>query len=218
MSAGRIPLIGIVGGIGSGKTALAKALSDQFVCCVLDADAAGHRALARSDVKNELRTCFGNDVFDANGNVIRSEIAKQVFGNKPDQQAARRKLEQIVHPHIRRELLQQLEQLRAAKKCDLILLDAAILLEAGWSELCDAVVYVDAPKTQRLQRIKVRGWSEQDMAVREASQMPLEEKRRRADLIVDNSGSLDVAAEQLGQWIADRFQLVPETSATRVSP
>jgi dephospho-CoA kinase len=205
MSPLRIPVIGIVGGIGSGKTALAEAISRQIRCCRLDADRAGHRALTRPDVMREIRREFGENVFDSQGNIVRSALAEQVFGQMPEQIAARRGLEQIVHPHIRQDLEGQLEEHQLAQDCDLIILDAALLLEAGWSNLCDAILYVDTPAHERLNRVRARGWSETDLIRREASQMSLEEKKRCSSVVVANSTDLERAAQFATEWLTTKF-------------
>ena len=71
-----------------------------------------------------------------------------------------------------------------------IVLDAAVLLEAGWDDLCDRIVFVDAPRAERLRRVEAaRGWSERALEARERSQWPVDEKRRRADWIIDNDGA-----------------------------
>jgi dephospho-CoA kinase len=213
MSAKRIPVIGIVGGIGSGKSALANALNQHLHTYRLDADAAGHRALELSAVKTEIRRDFGPDVFDAQGQVIRGELARRVFGSEPAQRAAKAQLEQITHPVIRQELQNELQQLRAAGACDVILLDAALLLEAGWSDECDAVLFVDVPREQRLQRVQARGWTEAELDRREASQLPLDEKRRRSDVCIDNSAELAAAAGAAAAWISRKFSLIPDRAS-----
>lgn len=209
MSAERIPVIGIIGGIGSGKSTLADALGRHFRCGRLDADTAGHRALLRSDVAAALKSVFGDEIFDSQGKVIRSRLAERVFGADEKHQAARKKLESIVHPHIRKDIVEQLEQHQSRKDCDMILLDAALLIEAGWSNDCDALIFVDAPVELRRQRVGERGWSADDLARREASQLGIEEKRRRADLIVDQSQKVETVAAFAADWIRKRFHLNP---------
>lgn len=218
MSAARIPVIGIVGGIGSGKTALAGALNRHFRCCHLDADAAGHRALESQEVLAELRNAFGNDVFDPQGRALRAVIADRVFGREPEQLQARRRLEQIVHPYIRRDIEHQLQACRSESNYDLILLDAALLLEAGWSQLCDAVIFLDVPQEVRLQRVLARGWNQTDLERREQSQMSLAEKKARADLIVDNSQNLEQTAAAVAKWIRKTFELKSRSTCSVATP
>jgi len=210
MSAERIPVIGIVGGIGSGKSALANALSQYYQCGRLDADRVGHQILEQSEVETALRSAFGDQIFDSQGKVLRSELARLVFGEGPEHKLARKKLETIVHPRIRRVIVDQLEQHQSQLDCDIILLDAALLIEAGWSNDCDAVIYVEAPLELRRQRVAERGWSAAELERRESTQLSLPEKQERADLIIDNSRDIETVGATVARWIADRFHLHPQ--------
>jgi dephospho-CoA kinase len=87
----------------------------------------------------------------------------------------------------------------------LILLDAALLLEAGWKDHCDAVIFLDVPYAERLRRVQSRGWSEAELQRREASQWPLDQKRESSDLVLPQAGSLQAAAQNLAEWLQQRF-------------
>lgn len=202
MNERHIHVVGFIGGVGSGKSALARWIGGKLNAAVISADEAGHRALEQSEVRERIREQFGPDVFDDAGAVVRSRLAGLVFGSGEPQQAARRQLEQIVHPVIRRDLEQQIT--RAGQTCDLILLDAAVMLESGWRDACNAVVYVDVPLEIRRQRVQqTRRWSAEDLASREASQLPLEVKQAAADVIIDNSDTLERAGQQFLDWYQD---------------
>jgi dephospho-CoA kinase len=85
----------------------------------------------------------------------------------------------------------------------LVVLDAAIMMEAGWDRLCDRLVFVEAPREERLRRVAPqRGWSAEELALREAAQLPLTEKRCRADHVLDNSASLDDLERQVDDLLA----------------
>jgi dephospho-CoA kinase len=199
MSAPRASVIGIVGGVGSGKSALAKWVNENLSAAVLDADAAGHRALEKPEVEARIREQFGPDVFDATGRIIRSRLAELVFGPDEPQQAARRRLEQIVHPVIRLDLEQQLRT--ASESHELVILDAAVALESGWGDVCDAIVFVEVPEDVRRERVgRTRNWSADELAERESSQMSLRDKRAAAEVIIDNSGLLEDAGRQFENW------------------
>lgn len=209
-----IPILGLVGGIGSGKSALADWLAQRLRVVVLDADASGHAALRQPEVQFAIRRDFGDDVFNPTGDVERSRLAQRVFGDTPALQTARQQLEAIVHPVIRRDLEQQIAELRERQACDVIVLDAAVMLESGWSELCDAIAFVDVPRSERLARVlATRGWPESELNRREASQWPLDRKRAAADIVIDNSSDLESAGLVLAKFLRSRF---PQLNAESV--
>lgn len=212
MSPARIPVIGIVGGIGSGKSTIAQGLAREFHGERLDADGAGHLALTQPEIKDQLRNIFGSGIFLPDGNIARDRLARLVFGSTTEQQTARRQLEQIVHPFIRSHLRQQLESQRQRADCGVIILDAALLLEAGWAELCDAVIYLDVPREQRLARVQSRGWTEEQLTPRENSQLSIDEKRQRADFVANNAGDPAVTVANISRWLQETFSLTPHSA------
>jgi len=200
-----LPVIGLVGGVGAGKSAVARSLQALLSAEILDADEAGHRALQDESVRTRLVTRFGREILSPAGEIDRKRLARLVFGETPQQQTNRRDLENIVHPWIRTDLLARLEAIREKGVADVVLLDAPILLESGWNSLCDAVAYIDTPWNVRLKRVESRGWSAEELQKREASQMPLDEKRRRSDVVLDNSGDVAMASRQLAAFLRDRL-------------
>ncbi|MDQ3329990.1 MAG: dephospho-CoA kinase [Planctomycetota bacterium] len=188
--------MGLVGGIGSGKSTIARRASERFGFALIDGDAAGHRALTMNDVRNQLKERFGDGIFSTDGSVERSALARRVFGASAEHAAAKADLERITHPVIRQEFREKIAS-ATASGAPAVLLDAAVLFEAGWQEFCDGVVYVDAPDEVRHSRIAERGWTAADWRRREASQMSLDEKRRRANMVISNAASLDEAVDAL---------------------
>ncbi len=200
------PVIGLVGGIGAGKSSVAEGLRQHFSVLVLDADRSGHRALQDPVIREQLVSLFGTDILSADREIDRKSLARLVFGDSPGHRARRKQLEGIVQPRIRQDLLAQLDEAAARGGIDVVLLDAPVLLESGWETLCDAIAYIDTPREQRVERVRGRGWSAEELDRREASQMPLEEKRRRSDVVLDNSGEPAVAVEQLREFVKTRFR------------
>ena len=191
-------MIGLVGGVGCGKSHLARLLHEKYPIEIIDGDIAGHQALTEPAVKNSLREAFGKEVFTAEGEVNRRAVGRLVFGSEPLQQSARKKLEQIVHPRISEILTRQIALARSRPDVEAVILDAAIMLEAGWRHICDCLVFIDTPLEKRIERVtKSRGWSRDELKSREESQFPLERKRKEADYVVDNSGDVPVALSQL---------------------
>ncbi|MDF1746905.1 MAG: dephospho-CoA kinase, partial [Gimesia sp.] len=172
-----IPTIALIGGIGSGKSAVANKVKSLRPVKVIDADQIGHDVLEFPEVQQKIREHFGNAVFNEQGKIERSQLAKIVFGESKKHQDSLKRLEELVHPEIHRKLEQEILSARATKKVDAILIDAAIILEAGWKDLCDLIVFIECPFEQRLKRvIQNRGWSSAELEKREKQQYPLSEK------------------------------------------
>ena len=190
---GTTPVIGLTGGVASGKSTVAGLLAERD-CAAIDADAVGHEVLDLPEVQQKLVHRFGPGVVVDHGpgsptgaRVDRRALAAIVF---PDQDA-RRDLEAIVHPLMRARFLTSIDRALQTGRGPVIL-DAAILLEAGWQDLCDIVVFVDSPRSERLRRAaNHRGWSEDVFDARERAQWPCEEKRRHADYVINNDDSPD---------------------------
>lgn len=188
------PVIGLVGGIGSGKSFIAQAMKQKFHLEVVEGDAAGHEVLEEPQVKFEIREQFGDAVFKPDGSVDRRQMGRRVFGAAPEQQQARAALEAIVHPRIKQLLRTRIAEAQARPGVPAVILDAALLLEANWRDLCDTVLFLDTPFEARLDRVsRGRGWDVQELRSREASQWPLERKRKEADDVIDNGHGADVA-------------------------
>jgi dephospho-CoA kinase len=187
-----------VGGVGSGKSTLAAWVADHRRLVVIDSDGIGHEALKQTHVKQQLRDRFGGSIFDEEGAVKRSELGRLVFGPSAEHQRAQRDLEHFVHPEIRKELVRRIARAQGEGSMEAVLLDAAVLLEAGWNTLCDTIVFVDTPHERRLERVIAnRGWTEEVFRARESSQWPLEKKRSASDHIVINSGTVAQAGGRL---------------------
>ncbi|MEO1999598.1 MAG: dephospho-CoA kinase [Planctomycetaceae bacterium] len=199
-----IPVIGIVGGIGSGKSAIANGLAKSHPITVIDADLIGHRVLEQRPVKHKLRDQFGTDIFDGEDHIIRSKLADIVFGPTAEHTAARDVLQGVVHPVIQQTIEQRIADIRHQAQHQAVLLDAAILLETGWRSACDHVVFVDVPQDLRQLRVSEnRNWDARKWSHRESMQWPLDKKRDLADFILDNSGHLNEAVAGLAK-IVDR--------------
>jgi dephospho-CoA kinase len=197
-------VLGIAGGVASGKSAVSQAFARRGAA-VLDADQVGHEVLTEPEVIAAFRQRWGDAVVGSDGRVIRREVASRVFGGSEQAAREREFLNSVTHPRIRQRLNHQLEALRYQGTA-LAVIDAALLHETGWDQLCDAVLFVDTPQAVRRQRALSRGWSAEQFAAREASQWPVEAKRARSTWVVDNFGSLAELEPQLDRVMAQIAQ------------
>lgn len=180
--------IGLVGGIASGKSRVAEELV-RLGAGVLDADRVGHEVLANDpEVRQAIESRWGKSVFRADGSVDRKAIAARVFGQTASAIAEREFLESLLHPRIRLRLEMEAARMAESGK-PAVVLDAPLLLEAGWKPMCDVVLFVDASRATRLERARDRGWTEAQFDQREAAQWPIDRKRAAADYVIQNNGT-----------------------------
>jgi dephospho-CoA kinase len=187
-----MPAIGITGGISSGKSTFVECLRELLPAATFfDADQAAHELLNRPEVHGQIRREFGGQVFSSAGDLNRSKLRAIVFADATKKRA----LERILHPRIRRQWRAKAKEHRNSPK--FFIADIPLLYETGGESLCDRVVVVACSHKLQLARLRKR------MSVRNAeakqmidSQMPLEEKMRRADHVVWNNGDRTSLMEQ----------------------
>lgn len=185
-------IIGLAGGVGSGKSTVARAF-ERLGCVVSDSDRDTDAVLARQPTRDQLRAWWGPDVISPDGSVNRSAVARIVF-NDPEQ---RRRLEGLIHPQVRAARDDRIAE-AARSGAPAVIIDAPLLFEAGLDADCDAVVYVDAPREVRLDRVqRTRGWDAAELDRREKAQLPLERKRSGSDYVVINTGGADQIDQQV---------------------
>jgi dephospho-CoA kinase len=188
--------IGLTGGIGSGKTLVARLFKD-FGAAIVDADAIAREVVAPGGPAYEaVVSAFGPTVVRADGTLDRKALGNRVFADA----AARRRLNALTHPHIRRCMAEEASRLGSAPGVEVIVLDIPLLLETtdGRDLGLDGIVVVDADDDVRVGRLVARdGFSEAEARRRLAVQMPLREKVARADWVIDNNGSPEHTREQV---------------------
>lgn len=184
--------LGVTGGIGSGKTTVCRML-EELGARVFYADAEAKRLMQEDpEVRAEIQAAFGPESYDAEGNLNRTYLAEKVFGS--DEDVAR--INAIVHPRVF-EAFQKARQKARREGVALLVHEAALIFEAGAEKHLDAVAVVDAPEAIRIRRVTARDdVPPEAVRARMGHQLPPEELRRRADYVIDNSGSKeDLRAE-----------------------
>jgi dephospho-CoA kinase len=195
-------VVGILGGIGSGKSLVAEQLR-QMGAEVFSADEAGHQALDDSSVMETLVGRWGDAILDSQGHLDRQAIAERVFQG-PEEDSEREFLEGLTHPWIAREMSLFVERLRQRGDLQLAVIDAALLVEAGWDKACDKLLFVAVDDETRWDRCRQRGWSRQQWEAREASQLSIDEKRARASLVIDNNSDPDSLRSRLAVLVDEQ--------------
>jgi len=202
-------VIGVTGGVGSGKSTVARMFGD-LGAVVLDADRIAHEVMEPKKLAwRDIVRAFGTDVLNDDDTINRRWLAARVFRD-PE---ARRELEAIVHPHVLKHIKQRLHRLRRRgravlprrpgkkraphRKVKAVVLDVPLLVETGSQKLVDALVVVTAPPDVQRRRLIARGMSEEDAAARIAAQWKLAIKEDLADYVVENGDGLDQTRRQV---------------------
>ena len=190
-------VIGLTGGIGTGKSEVARHLRD-LGAAVIEADVVGHEAYKpNTKCWREVIGAFGKDILQANGEIDRRKLGNIVFAN-PEQLA---RLNGIVHPGIARMVKDELGRLRSLGT-PVTVLEAALLFEAGWDSLVEEVWVTDSPVEDVVERLRARnGLSKQEVMERMDSQMGRSDRLARADVVIDNaSGVAELKRTVDGLW------------------
>ncbi|MDD5692393.1 MAG: dephospho-CoA kinase, partial [Candidatus Omnitrophica bacterium] len=183
-------VIGVTGGLGSGKSTVARILKTRD-CELIDADKLAHRSLHRGGmVYKKIVGFFGTGILKKDRNIDRQKLAGIVFLHSP----ALKKLNSIVHPELKKEIFRRI---RSSRK-RVIILDAALIIEAGLRRKLDKLVVVTAKRGQQMERSAGKlAINNRQAALRIKSQISQDEKSRFADFIIDNSGSINKTRKQV---------------------
>jgi len=190
--AGR-PIIGIAGGIGSGKSHIAR-LFEELGCAIVDSDAHVKAAYAIPEVLAKLREWWGDSAVTADGLPNRKVIAQKVFSDESE----RRRLEALLHPLVAELRSKQMDELAKDPSIVAFAWDTPLLFEAGLSGKCDAILFVDTSLEIRQERVaRTRGWSAGELLRRENLQWPLDRKREISDYVIQNTADAGDARDQV---------------------
>jgi dephospho-CoA kinase len=180
-------VIGLTGGIGSGKSTVAGFLAE-FGVDTIDADKVGHALLEpNTEIWQQVVAAFGKQILAPDGEIDRKKLSRLVF-ESPEHLSL---LNQLMHPQMKKAVKAQLLEYRR-RKVSVVVLEATLLIEAGWTELVDEVWVVIAPETTVLERLKKQmGLSKIEALARIRSQLPTRERAKHADVVLNTKLSLD---------------------------
>lgn len=194
-------VIGITGGVGAGKSEVLTFLAAHYNCRVIMADQAAHRLEEPGERCFEpLKALLGVDVLTPAGKIDRQKMAARIFSDA----AILEQVNGIVHPAVKQYLLEQIAQEKAAGKVDYLFIEAALLIEEGYSEIVDEMWYIHADVSVRRQRLQqTRGYSDEKIDSILARQLPEEAFYKHCEVVIENSGTLHSVYQQIEKELGE---------------
>ncbi|MEJ5258931.1 MAG: dephospho-CoA kinase [Anaerohalosphaeraceae bacterium] len=190
-SKNQFAVIGLLGGIGAGKSTAARCF-ERLGCGRIDADSIAHEVLDEPAIRDQIRHAFGGEVFSPDGRIDRRRLASAVFDSAEKVQ----RLNGIVHPAVLARCEALLEDYRRQGKP--VVVDMPLLAEVGWDRRCDVLVFVDCPQEIRVQRTRQKRQLEAgEQKKRENFQISLDKKKQRAHYILSNHSDESELAKQV---------------------
>ena len=192
---GKKPVIGILGGMCSGKSTVAAEFG-KLGCAVIDADGIAHELLGERDVRGKVVAAFGEGILNEVGEISRDKLADAVFSDTEKLML----LVVLLHPPVLERVEGLIADYQRDGLVDAIVLDMPLLLEIGWEKRCDRLIFVDCNEQKRRERTEKMGVSgENELKVRENFQISLDKKRLVADNTVDNNSGFSELSKQVAE-------------------
>ena len=200
-------VVGVTGGIGSGQSSVCQILS-KLGCKVIDVDKKAKQIISKDrSLQKELIKTFGNEIFFKDGQLNRRLLASIAFQDEEKTQ----KLNRLVHPRMVSEVIEEMENARFSQKYPLVVIDEALVYEISIEQMFDSIIVVYTSLNNRVDRVMKRdGLTKDEILARVRRQIPLEEKKKWAEYVVDNDGSLEDLEKQtrnVFEKISDDIQI-----------
>ncbi|MCX5647334.1 MAG: dephospho-CoA kinase [Phycisphaerae bacterium] len=193
------PIIGIMGGIASGKSTVA-AQFGKLGCAVISADAIAHDLLREEPVRDEIVRQFGRGILHPSGQIDRRRLAQMVFADVEKLCA----LNQVIHPRVLERTEELIAEYERSIHVQAIVLDMPLLVEVGWADRCDTLIFVRCDRAQRARRARQTGLlDEQEIKIREKFQISLDKKAELADNTIDNNSDFSTLVRQIQDIFSD---------------
>lgn len=192
-------LIGLTGGIGSGKSVVAGILKTEYGACILDTDSIAKQQMEPGGESYKLVVdYFGKEILSPDGTINRQKLAAIIFEDK----SKRLKINQLTHPIVLEAVQREIENKRRDGKTEYLVVETALMIEAGYDYICDEVWYVYAPVEVRRSRLKEsRGYTDEKIDAILANQSKEEEFRARFTKVVENTGDIQYLRSQVDSLI-----------------
>jgi len=187
------PIIGILGGIGSGKSAVAAEFA-KLGCKVIDADQLAHSLLDEPEVQPQIISLLGEDILEPTGKISRNKVAGIVFADAEKLSS----LNNIIHPLVLSRTEQLIERYNCQNDVKAIVLDMPLLIEVGWERHCDKLIFIDCDEQTRTKRMEKTGlFDKNKLKMRENFQISLDIKASIAENTIDNSSGYEALTKQV---------------------
>jgi len=199
---GKKPIIGILGGVCSGKSTVAAEFA-KLGCKVIDADKIVHELLQKKAVREKIASLFGRVFLDSAGKIDHGKLADVVFTDAEKLSS----LNKLIHPFVLKRAEELIGQYSRQRPVKAIVLDMPLLVEVGWAKRCDRLIFVDCKRQIRIDRAKKMGvFDENQIKIRENFQISLDNKAAIADNVIDNNSDFPALVRQ----VTDIFSYICE--------
>ncbi len=192
-------VIGITGGVGAGKSRILNFLKETFHARVFEADKAGHQVMEPGTKGfREILSVFGQEILGEDGRIDRESLGALVFSDGEK----RIRLDRIIHPAVKEMAVEEIARAREEGEASLFVIEAALLIEDHYEEICEELWYIYADRKVRRERLRTfRGYPEEKITAIFESQLSDEKFREHCQEVIDNSGSIEKAYEQIRELL-----------------
>ncbi len=195
----RKPIIGIIGGVASGKSTVAAEFG-KLGCQVISADVIAHKLLKEEPVRDQVCELFGRGILRPSGQIDRKELARIVFADEKKLAA----LNKVIHPRVLRRIEELIARYNSCEPIKAIVLDVPLLVEIGWANRCDRLIFVKCDRKRRADRARQAGRMDgQDVDIRENFQISVDKKAELADNTIDNNSDFLTLVRQIQDIFSD---------------
>jgi dephospho-CoA kinase len=193
------PVIGIIGGIASGKSTVAAEFG-KLGCAVISADVIAHDLLTEGPVRDQVCELFGREILQSDGRIDRRKLAALVFADRQKLAA----LNKVIHPRVFQRTEELIAEYNLCPHAKAIVLDMPLLIEVGWADRCDRLIFVKCDRNRRAGRVRRTGFmDEREVEIRENFQISVDKKAELADNTIDNNSDFLTLVRQIQDIFSD---------------